>query len=289
MLQRLMRPRVLVVLVLFAFAGFYAGQLAAQQLPQQAQHEFSTRAEGGGSSSTAAGPAAARADAADGKRMAAARAAARAISTHEAAAAHEAARSREEDAEAAADPPSAAAAPCRWPTGVPQLTKGGRRASDPCVPFVGLLVPCTSAKTCGRDGKCWESVDDTSLLKELLPSVFSTLAATGSSAGTAAAPGFDLVIYIGYDADDKVYDTEQAREQLPERVRKLLVSTTTIPNAPKEDVVRHLPRIGLRLVRFYSRMNDEFWTKNDGLVTVKRWTLYKQGALRGVNVHGEQL
>lgn len=127
-----------------------------------------------------------------------------------------------------------------------------------CRPFVGLLVPCTSAKTCDRHGNCWKSIDDTSLVNELLPSIFNTLGGctsgcecqrpecrprADSSGQLPDAPAHDLVIYIGYDGGDTIYDTDAAREQLPLRFIDALEAST------KDGDRAQLPRVGLRLVR----------------------------------------
>ena len=82
-------------------------------------------------------------------------------------------------------------------------------------------------------------MDDTSLLKELLPSVFSTLSAA------TAPPRLDLVIYVGYDGGDAIYDTDAARAALPQRIKAALATMTK----PGDGGVANLPRIGLRLVR----------------------------------------
>lgn len=143
---------------------------------------------------------------------------------------------------------------CAWPANVQDLNPGAAQSS--CRPFVGLLVPCTSAKTCDRTGRCWKTIDDTSLLKELAPSIFSTLAgcacdcqvdacrpkvSTGSPHQRAA---YDLIIYIGYDGNDAIYDTDTAREQLPERFEAALRANTKGGFSGAQ-----LPRIGLRVVR----------------------------------------
>ena len=143
---------------------------------------------------------------------------------------------------------------CAWPAIVQDLNPDAAQSS--CRPFVGLLVPCTSAKTCDRSGRCWKTVDDTSLLKELAPSIFSTLAgcacdcqvdACRPKAGTGSPQqraAYDLVIYIGYDGNDAIYDTDTAREQLPERFKAALRANTKGGFSGAQ-----LPRIGLRLVR----------------------------------------
>jgi hypothetical protein len=143
---------------------------------------------------------------------------------------------------------------CTWPADAQELHSD--TAISSCRPFVGLLVPCTSAKTCDRAGNCWRTVDDTSLLKELVPSVFSTLAGcecdcqrdecrpNADNGSSSHRPTYDLVIYIGYDGEDAIYDTDTAREQLPERFKAALQANT---KGALSDA--YLPRIGLVLVR----------------------------------------
>ena len=161
--------------------------------------------------------------------------------------------------------PNSTRSACTWPDDALELTVG---AAAGCRPFVGLLVPCTSAKTCDRRGNCWKSIDDTTLVKELLPSIFSTLAGRNCRAecdstrycrplcecqrpecrrgtnpnGLFSIPVHDLVIYIGYDGGDTVYDTDAARNQLPLRFIDAL-------KASSGPGTRSLPRIGVRLVR----------------------------------------
>ena len=143
-----------------------------------------------------------------------------------------------------AAPGGGATPDCPWPSDAETSLLAPRAGGGSgCRQFLGLLVPCTTAKTCmrGKDGKtsCWKTVDDTSLLKELIPSVFSTLSAA------TAPPRLDLVIYVGYDGGDAIYDTDAARAALPQRIKAALATMTK----PGDGGVANLPRIGLQLVR----------------------------------------
>jgi hypothetical protein len=243
---------VLLVLGLFGLAGFYYEQ-QQQQEHQQHQHQHQQPRPPAAAASRPAQP--------DEARVAAAHAAALSALASEPQHPVLPAQSASTAPTVAAEPRAAAAAPttCRWPAAALDLAPGTQRtgADAGCRPFVGLLVPCTTAKTCDRKGNCWSSVDDTSLIKELVPSVFSTLGGCTAececqrpdcrskmiSNGPPAAPTNDLVFYIGYDGGDKIYDTDAAREQLPQRFAAALQASG---DGGSETL---LPRIGLRLVR----------------------------------------
>eukprot|EP01043_Picozoa_sp_COSAG02_P010305 COSAG02_NODE_359_length_23842_cov_22.550011_20_plen_855_part_00 len=245
MLRRAARPRLLLLLAFFGFAGFWYEHTSVRPAAPTPINVpgASTEIVAAGSSFP------------DASTVAAAKSAATsALATDQQSSKAAVLPLPEESSRTVSTASTQSTGYCTWPVNAQDLNSDAAKSS--CRPFIGLLVPCTSAKTCDRNGNCWKTVDDTSLLTELVPSVFRTLAGCECdckrdecrpNAGSVASqqrPAYDLVIYIGYDGEDAIYDTDTAREQLPQRFKAALQANTQggFHGA-------YLPRIGLVLVR----------------------------------------
>eukprot|EP01052_Picozoa_sp_SAG31_P003987 SAG31_NODE_159_length_21911_cov_12.220750_23_plen_216_part_00 len=71
-----------------------------------------------------------------------------------------------------------------------------------CRALVGVLAPVTSR------GKKYRGVGDTPYVTSFIKTVFETLASSDDH-------DFDVVMYVSYDAGDLVWDTDQARKNMP--------------------------------------------------------------------------
>ena len=82
-------------------------------------------------------------------------------------------------------------------------------AAGACRPFVAVVAPCTSRK------KNYKSVAGTPFVEKFFQTALQTLLKSDEV-------GYDVAFYVGYDAGDAVWDTDQARRDLPGLLQSLV-------------------------------------------------------------------
>jgi hypothetical protein len=105
----------------------------------------------------------------------------------------------------------------------------GSSCSDDRRGFVAMVTPCTSRKANFR------TVARSPFAKSFLPSAVETLARSVDA-------GLDVVFYVGYDAGDRVWDTDTARTDTLKLAQKLF-------DGPTARLLPATISVGFRMVR----------------------------------------
>lgn len=78
-------------------------------------------------------------------------------------------------------------------------------------PFIAVVVPTTSRST------SWADLRECSLLKELVPSILHSL-----DTAWEHDSGYDVVLYIGYDPGDLLWDTKEGPKTFLKILREMV-------------------------------------------------------------------